>query len=252
MCMMIHGADDHLWLMKIWCVQCKRIFKRTDDSPFRLFSWIFHKFHGHFFTKLCLINFVSENCVHTGCQRCLRMNTKWTTDVVCLVRVLWCFMTMPAHTLPPQLKIALQHLAQNNSDIPSRAQTLRQVIFMCSCIWKLSLVAGDSTTRSKKPLTCGLHHRQHHSTMLGYKNWCPATTSALTIVETTSKSRVTYVHQMAINSPFFNSPTELTFWITYILLNYCVCADKSKCFLPTFLNLKKKNRLMRTPFSVSV
>jgi hypothetical protein len=26
---------------------------------------------------LCLINFVFENCVHSRCWRCLRMNTKW-------------------------------------------------------------------------------------------------------------------------------------------------------------------------------
>jgi hypothetical protein len=45
---------------------------------------------------------------------------------------------------------------------------------------------------------CGLHHRWHHSTMQGYKNWCPATTSASTMVETMSKSSIQYVHQMAI------------------------------------------------------
>jgi hypothetical protein len=33
--------------MKIWCVQWKRRFKRTDDSPFCHFPCIFHKFHGH-------------------------------------------------------------------------------------------------------------------------------------------------------------------------------------------------------------
>jgi hypothetical protein len=52
--------------------------------------------------------------------------------------------------------------------------------------------------RSKKPLTRGLHRRRHHSTMQGYKNWCPATTSASTMVETMSKSSVRYVHQMEI------------------------------------------------------
>jgi hypothetical protein len=31
---------------------------------------------GHFFTKLFVINFVFGNCVHAGCRRCLRMNTK--------------------------------------------------------------------------------------------------------------------------------------------------------------------------------
>jgi hypothetical protein len=35
----------------------------------------------------------------------------------------------------------------------------------------------------------GLCHRRHHSTIQGYKNWCPAT-SALTMVETMSKSSV--------------------------------------------------------------
>jgi hypothetical protein len=50
----------------------------------------------------------------------------------------------------------------------------------------------------KKPLTRGLHRRRHHSTMQGYKNWCPATISALTMVETMSKSSATFVHQMAI------------------------------------------------------
>jgi hypothetical protein len=77
-----------------------------------------------------------------------------TSDVACLVRVLFCFMTMPTHTLTPQCKISLWHLARNNSIIPPTAQTQYQVIFMCSCICKLSLVAGGSTTtRSKKPLT---------------------------------------------------------------------------------------------------
>jgi hypothetical protein len=52
---MIRRAVDHLWLMKIWWVQWKRRFKRTDDLPFRHFLCILHKFHGHFFTKLCLI-----------------------------------------------------------------------------------------------------------------------------------------------------------------------------------------------------
>jgi hypothetical protein len=39
----------------------------------------------------------------------------------------------------------------------------------------------------------GLHHRRHHSTIQGYKNWCPATTSASTMVETMSKSSIRYV-----------------------------------------------------------
>jgi hypothetical protein len=43
MCMMIRGVAGHLWIMKIRCVQYKRRFKTTDDSPFRHFSWIFYK-----------------------------------------------------------------------------------------------------------------------------------------------------------------------------------------------------------------
>jgi histone-lysine N-methyltransferase SETMAR len=39
---------------------------QEDDSPFRHFPCIFHKFHGHFFTKLCLKNFVFGNCVQAG------------------------------------------------------------------------------------------------------------------------------------------------------------------------------------------
>jgi hypothetical protein len=31
-CMMIRGAADRVWLMKIWCVQWKSSFKRTDDQ----------------------------------------------------------------------------------------------------------------------------------------------------------------------------------------------------------------------------
>jgi hypothetical protein len=50
--------------MKIWCVE----WKRTDDSPFCHFPCSLHKFHGHFM-KLCLINFVFENCVHTECHK---------------------------------------------------------------------------------------------------------------------------------------------------------------------------------------
>jgi hypothetical protein len=74
---LIHGVADRLWLMKIWWVQWMRRFKRTDNSPFRHFPCIFHKSHDHFFTKLCLIYFVFGNCVHAGCRKCIRMNTKW-------------------------------------------------------------------------------------------------------------------------------------------------------------------------------
>jgi hypothetical protein len=43
-----------------------------------------------------------------------------------------------------------------------------------------------------------LYNRRHHSTMQGYKNWCPAMTGASTMVETMSKSSAWHVHQMVI------------------------------------------------------
>jgi len=54
MCIMIRRAADCLWWMKIWCVQLKRKLRRTGDSPLCHFPCIFLKFHGRFFTKLCL------------------------------------------------------------------------------------------------------------------------------------------------------------------------------------------------------
>ena len=48
----------------------ERRSERTDDSPLRHFPCIFLKLHGHFFTKLCLMNLGFGNCVHAGCRRC--------------------------------------------------------------------------------------------------------------------------------------------------------------------------------------
>ena len=58
--------------------------------------------------------------------------------------------------------------------------------------------------------------------MKGCNNWCNVMTSASTMMETMSKSSVWYVHQMAIYMVcniflFFNSPSELTFWITLVI-----------------------------------
>jgi hypothetical protein len=103
---------------------------------------------------------------------------------------------------------------------------VRQVIFICSCFLNPSLLAGGSmiTTRSNKPLPRALHRRWHHSTMKGYKTWGNVMTSALTMVETMSKSSARYVHQVEISMAcnlflfFLNSVLELTrtFWITYL------------------------------------
>jgi hypothetical protein len=56
MCRMIRGAADRLWLMKIWCVQWKRRFNRTDDPSFHHIPCIVLKF-CNFFTEFCLVNF---------------------------------------------------------------------------------------------------------------------------------------------------------------------------------------------------
>jgi hypothetical protein len=63
-CMMMRGAADRL----------KEDFVRAVEEKIQ--ENIFHKFHGHFFTELCLKNFVFGNCAHAGCRKCLRMNTK--------------------------------------------------------------------------------------------------------------------------------------------------------------------------------
>jgi len=85
------------------------------------------------------------------------------------------------------------------------------------------LVSGSTKTmRSRKLLPHALHSRQHHSMMKGYRSWCSAMTSASGMMEIVSKSSVQYVHQMALCMVcniflfFLNSPSELTFWITYI------------------------------------
>ena len=41
MCVMICGAADCLWWMKIWCVHFKRRLETTDDSPLQHISCIF-------------------------------------------------------------------------------------------------------------------------------------------------------------------------------------------------------------------
>jgi hypothetical protein len=76
MCMMIRRAAGRLWWMKIWFVQLKGL-DRTDDSPLRHFPCIFLTFHGHFLTKLILINLSFGNCVHAERRRCLRKKTNW-------------------------------------------------------------------------------------------------------------------------------------------------------------------------------
>jgi hypothetical protein len=40
--------------------------EKIQENRQFIISSLFHKFHSHFFTQLCLINFVFRNCVHSG------------------------------------------------------------------------------------------------------------------------------------------------------------------------------------------
>ena len=46
--------------------------KITENRRFTITSLSLHftQIHGHFFTKLCLVNLSFGNCVHAGCRRC--------------------------------------------------------------------------------------------------------------------------------------------------------------------------------------
>jgi hypothetical protein len=143
-----------------------------------------------------------------------------TRDVACLIGVLWCFTTMPAHTLPLQRKISSRHLAGNNLIIPP--YSLDWVPSDLHVFLHLKTFLGGWRFHDNREVKEAINTWQHHSTMQGYKNWCPIMTSASTIVETMSKSSIRYVHGyvngLEINSCFFffNSPSELNFWITYV------------------------------------
>jgi hypothetical protein len=189
-------------VMKIWCLQWKRRFNRSDDSPSRHFPCILHKFHWHFFMKFCLKNFVFGNCVHAGCRRCLRMNTKRNKRRGMLSRGV----VMLHDNVRPHTAAATQDLIAKfdweQFDHPPYSPDLAPRDFHMFLHLKTFLVGGGSTTtRSKKPLTRGFHRRRHilrcRGTRTGvplrelpqqwWKLWCPATRIASTMVETMSK-----------------------------------------------------------------
>ena len=160
-------------------------------------------------------------CVATHLKNCYSLSR--INDVACLASVV-----MNHNNARPHTAAAMQNLIMSFGwepfNHPLTAQTYCQMIFICSCILHPSLLASGSTKtiRSKKLLPCALHSRRRHSTVKGYKNWCNAMTSAWRMVETESKSSVWCAHQMVnyricnILLFFLNSPSELTFWITYI------------------------------------
>jgi hypothetical protein len=117
-------SADRPSLMKIWCVQWKRRFKWRDDSISSLslhFPQISRSLlHEIVSEKLpfqlarsCAQCFVAEKafCLWNSClkaqqstQMCIATHLRncivrsRTSDVACLVGLLLCFMTMPAHT----------------------------------------------------------------------------------------------------------------------------------------------------------
>ena len=97
------------------CNQCRCLLRHTSKIASRDREWV-----------TCLqstqVSFVThfKNCIARS-----RMS-----DVACLARVLWWFMTMPAHTLLPQRKISSRHLAGNNSIIPPYSPDLAPSDFL--------------------------------------------------------------------------------------------------------------------------
>jgi hypothetical protein len=73
---------------------------------------------------------------------------------------------------------------------------------------------GDEVKEAVNTL---LRRRRHHSTMQGYRNWC--LNNGGNYVETS----VMYTSNGNVNDLeifFFNSPSELTFWITHVLAHW--------------------------------
>jgi hypothetical protein len=102
--------------------------------------------------------------------------------------------------MPLQRKISSRHLVGNNSVIPPYDPELAPSGFHMFLHLKTFLGGRrfHDDNKVKEAVNTGLHHRQHYSTMQGYKNWCPTMKSASTMVEARSKCRVWYVHQMAL------------------------------------------------------
>jgi len=79
------NVHDDLWSGRLSVVNEDLVcafegkLETTDDSPLHHFPCIFLKFHGHFFTKLCLVKLSFGNCVQTVCRRCIRKNTNWNS-----------------------------------------------------------------------------------------------------------------------------------------------------------------------------
>jgi hypothetical protein len=113
MCMMIRGAAHRLWHTSS---PIKKKFKQTI-STHKIMCTVFWDGKG-----ILLVEFLPQGSTINAGVYCDNLRNcvvrSRASDVACSVGVLWCFMIMPAHTLPPQRKISSRHLAGNNSIIP--------------------------------------------------------------------------------------------------------------------------------------
>jgi hypothetical protein len=109
MCMMVRGAADRLWHTSS---SIKKKFKQIISTR-KIMCTMFFVLLVLFLPQGSTIN---EGVYCDTFKRLRRAIQK--SDVACLIGVVWCFMKMSAHILPPQRKISSRHLAANNSIIP--------------------------------------------------------------------------------------------------------------------------------------
>jgi hypothetical protein len=95
----------------------KKKFKQTISLLVRLYAQCFGTEKVFGLWNFCL---KAEKPMQTSIATHLRncIVRPGISDVACLVRASWCFMTMPTYTLPPQCKISSWYLAGNNSISP--------------------------------------------------------------------------------------------------------------------------------------
>ena len=147
MCMMICWAADHLVNEDLVRAVEEKI---RENRRFTIMSLSLHflKFHGHFFTKLCLMNLSFINCVHAGSQRCLRKNTNWNGrpvlwtfwhDMVSKVITSWAIVTGDETWVlheTPELK--QQSMEWRHTSSPTKTkfkQTTSTRRIMCTMFW---------------------------------------------------------------------------------------------------------------------
>jgi hypothetical protein len=112
MCMLIREAADRMWHTSS---PIKKKFKRTVSTRMIMCTVFWYR------KGVLLVEFLPQGSTNNAGVYCDTLRNcvvrSRTSDVACLLGVLWCFMTMPDHPLPPQRKILSRYLAENNSII---------------------------------------------------------------------------------------------------------------------------------------